>query len=126
MQNIPFIEVCGSNYDIGLTIGFALKKQIKNLIKLDGEKYHKNTERVKFLIKYANRYFPKYVAELKGMAEGSGLDINTLFTLGCEDEFSYNCTSFAGVSDDGIILAHNEDWLKTHLNSLYICYTSER
>jgi len=126
MQNIPFIEVSGSNYDIGFTVGSALKKQIKNLVKLEGEKYREDTERVKFLIRYVNKYFPKSIAELKGMSEGSGTDINTLFTLGCEDEFRYNCTSVAGFSEDGIILAHNEDWLKTHLNSLYICKIKQK
>ena len=125
---IPVIEVEGSNYDIGLTIGQTLKKQIKRLIQLEAKEYQKigkefsnYAEKSKPLIGYVNKYFPKYVAELKGMAEGSGIDVNAMFALGCEDEFLYNCTSVAGFSKEGIILGHNEDWLKDFTDSLYIC-----
>lgn len=35
MKRIPFIEASGSNYEIGFAIGQKLKKQIRELIKIE-------------------------------------------------------------------------------------------
>lgn len=76
----------------------------------------------------ARELLPAGVAEIEGMAEGSGVAFLTLFALNCGEEFgctedpgaavaqtghralSGHCTSL-GISIDGVcLLGHNEDW----------------
>lgn len=128
-MKIPVIEASGSNYDIGFVIGKTLRNKIKDLIKVQNSEYQEELNKgmshyakcADLLINYTSKYFPKYIDEMKGMADGCGEDLRTIFMLGCEDELLYGCTSVAGFSDEGIILGHNEDWLKHYAKYLYIC-----
>lgn len=134
LQKIPLIEVSGSNYDIGFILGQKLKKQVSKIIKIDQVDFKKKSgkplsfyiNKTKQIIGATEKHFPQYVDELLGMAEGSGIDFNTLFAAGCEDDLVYNCTSVAGFSREGYILGHNEDWLRDHINSLYICRIKQK
>jgi hypothetical protein len=128
-MGIPYIEAEGSNYDIGFAIGRKLKLKIKELIAMEEGNYKKgsgktlsyHSSRIDDIINESKNHFPSYVEELLGMAKGAEADFNVLFALGCEDELIYNCTSVAGFSKKDIILGHNEDWLRDHLDSLYVC-----
>jgi predicted choloylglycine hydrolase len=57
-------------------------------------------------------YFPQYVREIEGYAEGAEVDFLELWTLSLEDEFSYyrdeHCTSV--ITNGGKLISHNEDW----------------
>ncbi|MBU3904897.1 MAG: C45 family peptidase [Nanoarchaeota archaeon] len=133
-MKIPLIEAEGSNYDIGFIIGKKLKSRLKALLEIEEKNYKRESgkylsEHVKSLqpiIKRTQKHFPNYIDELRGMSEGSGIGFNPIFALGCEDDLAYNCTSIAGVSKDGILLGHNEDWLLDHLNSLFICQIKQK
>lgn len=128
MKKIPVVEAEGSNYEIGFQIGEGCRKQIRDLLKIEKKEYKRElgklfsffTKKVGKFIKISEKYFPKYVEEIKGMAEGSGIPFDSIFALGCEDELVYNCTSVAGFSEGEALLGHNEDWLKNRINSLYI------
>jgi len=74
------------------------------------------------LWKKADELFPKYLDELKGVAEGSGQDFEKIVRFSFEEEL-YNlentesegyspkhCSSLSLKTKDGIVLAHNEDW----------------
>lgn len=135
MQKIPVIEASGSNYNIGFTIGRKLEKKIiRELIKIEEKNFKKRSgkslsyyaKKVSNIIKLTEKFFPDYIEELSGMAKGAGIDFNTLFALGCEDDLVYGCTSIAGISKEGMIIGHNEDWLKDHINSLYICKIKQK
>jgi len=131
---IPCIEAEGSNYDVGFMIGKKFKQKFKKLLETEEKNYKK--ESGKSLSEYANKlkntkkisqkFFPQYVEEIKGISEGSGIEFNHIFALGCEDDLVYNCTSIAGFSKKGILLGHNEDWLLDHINSLYICKIKQK
>ncbi|VVB60510.1 Acyl-coenzyme A:6-aminopenicillanic acid acyl-transferase [uncultured archaeon] len=134
MKKIPLIEACGSNYEIGFAIGQKLKKQIRELIKIERKDYPAESgkplpyyvKKMNTIVGIPEKYFPHYVEELLGMAEGSGIDFNTIVALGCDDDLVFNCTSIAGLSKEGMILGHNEDWLRDHINSLYICRIEQK
>lgn len=134
MKKLPFIEASGNNYDIGFAIGQRLRKQIKRLIgieridyrKMSGKPLSYYSEKIRQIVGVTEKYFPKYTEELLGIAEGSGVDFNTLFAIGCEDDLIFNCTSVAGFSREGVILGHNEDWFRDHLKSLYICRIGQK
>lgn len=72
-------------------------------------------------LKIANRVVPRRVEELRGMADGAGLDLATLFTMNGRQEIAFaaksqeadGCTS-VGVPPEAsanghVLLAHNED-----------------
>ncbi len=134
MKKIPFIEAGGSNYEIGFTIGQKLKKQIRELINMEKKDYLKEPgklmqyyiRKIDGIKSISRKYFPDYFEEFCGMAEGSGMDFDTLFAIGCEDDLVYGCTSVAGLSREGAIIGHNEDWLKDHINSTYICRIEQK
>lgn len=134
MKKLPVIEASGNNYDIGFTIGQKLRKQMKKLIGMERVDYRKMSgkplsyysEKIRRIVGVTEKYFPGYIEELLGIAEGSRFDFNTLFAIGCEDDLIFNCTSVAGFSKEGIILGHNEDWFRDHLKSLYICRIEQK
>jgi isopenicillin-N N-acyltransferase-like protein len=131
---IQLIEAEGSNYEIGFIIGKKLKNRLKEIIRIEERDYKKESgkslsehmKRLKQIIIISKKYFPQYVGEIEGMAEGSGIDFNYILALGCETDLAYNCTSIAEISKNGMLLGHNEDWLLDHLNYLYICKISQR
>lgn len=134
MKKLPFIEASGNNYDIGFAIGERLHKQMRRLVGIEEKDYVEVSgkplqyyaKKIRQIVGVTEKYFPKYTEELLGMAEGSGVDFNTLFAIGCEDDLIFNCTSIAGFSREGIILGHNEDWFRDHLKSLYICRIEQK
>ncbi len=133
-MSIQFIEAEGNNYEIGFIIGKKLKNKLRKLLEIDEKNYKRKSgkslsehaKRLKQLVIKSKRYFPQYLEEVKGMSEGSGIDFNYIFALGCEDDLVYNCTSIAGRSKEGILIVHNEDWLRDHLNYLYICKIKQK
>ncbi len=131
---IPLIEAEGSNYEIGFIIGEKLKNKLKEIIRIEEKDYKKESgkslsehmKRLKQIIIISEKHFPQYIEEIRGMSEGSGIDFNYILALGCETDLAYNCTSVAGISEDGMLLGHNEDWLLDHLNYLYTCKISQK
>jgi len=129
LKKIPFIDARGTNYEIGFTIGKKLRKQLRETILIEKAEYKKETGKlltnyaktIHPLVEITKKYFPHYLEELRGMADGAKIKFDLLFAAGCADEIVYGCTSIAGLSDEGPIVGHNEDWLTNHANSLYIC-----
>jgi isopenicillin-N N-acyltransferase like protein len=58
---------------------------------------------------------PNFVEEMKGIAEGSGVDYHDILALNVRTEIAYGmysdgCTAFAWKTDDASFLAQNWDW----------------
>lgn len=58
------------------------------------------------------KYFPQYIEEIEGYAQGAGVDFVEFWAQGLEDGGNYyyhgHCSSM--VTNGGKLIAHNEDW----------------
>jgi len=76
---LPFLRVSGTNYEIGFQVGQHFRDRIKNTLdnlptfKENKEWDEKNPERLNKVKKISETYFPQYMEELQGYAEGSGI-----------------------------------------------------
>lgn len=119
---IPYVEASGSPWEIGHSVGNRFSPMLREV----AERFHERMENVvgwKRVVRlstdclhFAEQYLPESVQELRGMAEGSGVDFETLFSMNAHQEIevlSRGCTSLAvsqeGTSDGSVLLAHNED-----------------
>ena len=79
---------------------------------------------------FAEEFYPQYVEELRGIAEGSGADFDDILTLNTmeaitSDALFLKCTSLAVGSEvtesgAGVIVAHNEDWMPADKPFVYV------
>jgi isopenicillin-N N-acyltransferase-like protein len=120
---IPLIETGGSWRDIGFDVGRAARAQIEAAAasiraELGGVDPADVLGNVGPYLQITEEVAPDIVAELRGMAEGSGVSFETLFALNAGAELMqsvgrYECTvvgiTGAGTHDGHILLAHNED-----------------
>jgi isopenicillin-N N-acyltransferase-like protein len=81
---------------------------------------------------FSEEFFPQYVEELHGIAEGAGVDFDDVSTLNCleaitSDVLHLRCTSLAAgpevtESGSGVFVAHNEDWMPLDRPFLYVIH----
>jgi isopenicillin-N N-acyltransferase-like protein len=120
---IPLIETGGSWRDIGHDIGRAMREQLQAVAhsaraKLGGIELADVREKLGPYLAATERVAPDIVAELHGMAEGSGVPFETLFVVNAAAELTqaardHECTVVgitpAGTANGHVLLAHNED-----------------
>jgi len=113
---LPFLRVSGTNYEIGFQVGQQFRDRIKNTLdnlpafKENKERDEKNPERLNKIKKISEKSFPQYMEELKGYAEGSGIEFRDIFIhnykhLPRED----NCSTGVFTFENNTLIAHNED-----------------
>lgn len=125
-NKIPLIVVKGNHYEVGYQIGEKLKDYLHQTIKIEKEEVEKDAEmswediraQAKLFLSYSEVQVPEYVDEIKGMAEGAGIDFIDLFSEACEEIYAKNflkrgCSDLIASNDvtaDGsILVAHNND-----------------
>jgi isopenicillin-N N-acyltransferase-like protein len=79
---------------------------------------------------FAHEFYPQYVEELMGLAEGSGAPLDDVLTLNTmeaitSDALYLKCSSLAvgcevTESGAGVIVAHNEDWMPADQPFVYV------
>jgi isopenicillin-N N-acyltransferase-like protein len=120
---IPLIETGGPWRDIGVDVGRAVRDQLQvaaasTRAELGGIDPSEVTGNIGPYLRITEEVAPDIVAELKGMAEGSGVPFETLFVLNAAAELvqsigRFECTvagiSASGTPDGNVLLAHNED-----------------
>ena len=120
---IPLIETGGSGRDIGYDVGTAVRDQIQCAAascraELGGLEPADVMANIGPYLRFTEDAAPTVVAELHGMAEGSGVPFETLFVLNAGAELTQSlgrlkCTvagiTAAGTADGHVLLAHNED-----------------
>jgi hypothetical protein len=141
--DIPFIEASGTNYEVGLKLGEFSKAILPRFIDApkvaaDAEKIRKDPRTLSASLKAAADRYPKYMDELRGIADGAGRSFHDLFifnwrprprrsdppasigpsppTFGLQPE---GCTTLIAPTADGVLLAHNEDWY-TGANDVFL------
>jgi isopenicillin-N N-acyltransferase-like protein len=120
---IPLIETGGSWYDIGHDIGTATRDQLQEAAasaraELGGVELAVVVQNIGPYLRATEEIAPDIVAELRGMAAGSGVPFETLFVLNAAAELTQAlgrmaCSVVAvagrGTADGHVLLAHNED-----------------
>jgi isopenicillin-N N-acyltransferase-like protein len=124
---IPTIRTGGTPYAIGHDTGQQLRDLLQEAVAAYrvGFVARYGWDRVVALglphLKIAQRVVPRRMEEMRGMADGAGLDLPTLFTMNARQEIAFaaksqeedGCTSVGvppDASADGhVLLAHNED-----------------
>ena len=145
----PYLEVSGTNYEVGKKIGEYFKGIIVEI-------YRRQDDMIQGLLSLVNSQpdiyynpfynatiekFPEYIDELKGMADGSGIPFKTIFCynmvmeiimrkniLGGGKETSnlprFGCSDISYSSSGKTIMAHNEDFGKIVADLLYVVKAS--
>lgn len=120
---IPLVETGGAWRDIGYDVGRAVRDQLQvaatsTRAELGGVDPELVLGNIGPYLRITEEAAPDVIAELHGMAEGSGVPFETLFVLNAAAELTqaigrYGCTvvgiAGAGTADGHVLLAHNED-----------------
>jgi isopenicillin-N N-acyltransferase-like protein len=120
---IPLIETGGSWDEIGHDIGKAARDQIQQAAssaraELGGVELAEVVQNIGPYLRVTEEVAPDIVAELRGMAQGSGVPFETLFVLNAAAELTQSlgrmqcsvvAVAGAGTADGHVLLAHNED-----------------
>lgn len=117
----------GTHYEVGYKWGQLLANHGKKLdfcptFELTKEKYEFASQ----CVKEYEKYFPEILDEIRGIAEGNEVPVETLqailFSMYCF-EFDNRCTCFAISTKDEIIFGRNSDFLvsleKLYMNCIY-------
>ncbi|HUG14291.1 MAG TPA: C45 family peptidase [Thermomicrobiales bacterium] len=131
---LPVIDVTGTHAQIGQAIGETLRDGLRDVAESHRAGvartvgWERAMEIAAQLIPYAERSVSDCVAELRGVASGSGVPFKTLFSMNALQETRFlagrdgaslgpayddECTSLAAscaaTRDGSVLLAHNED-----------------
>lgn len=137
---LPAIHVAGSHYAVGYAIGQTFAAQIQamydnyELLQERMLPYLVTTQgrqRYEALLEVQQEQFPGYMAELQGLADGSGRPFHEVFLCNARGEFSgflaqerasQGCFDVAILSDQAAILAHNEDGTTAARGTAYLVH----
>jgi len=111
-----------NNYELGFKLGKIFGESLRKEV-LKQKKNKDWQEKIKKAVSYfeaTKKEFPQYIEELKGCAESSGVDFLSLWALALEDELDdvEKCTSI--ITNNGLLIAHNEDWETSAKNNLSV------
>jgi isopenicillin-N N-acyltransferase like protein len=121
---LKVIKVSGSHYECGRQVGVAcagaLHRSLENSYKwlTDGYRWEDYRNAALPYLAAADRAFPWVVDEIRGAADGAGMDFTDLFTTSVEEIFSTppdlvgRCSDFAvcaPATGGHVLLAHNND-----------------
>ncbi len=123
---LPVVDVAGKPFDMGkaagkkcATKGHAYRKSVaESVLYYTGFDWSKAVERAKVYLPHAQEFYPDFVEEIRGYAEGSKMPFGEAFALCCHELLSprgfKGCTDIAcagDVTSDGhVLIGHNEDW----------------
>ena len=120
---IPLIETGGPWREIGLDVGRAMRDHLQTVAASSRAELGAAADRelgasIAPYLAATERGAPEIVEELGGMAEGSGVPLETLFALNASAELNqalgnFECTVVgitpAGTADGHVLVGHNED-----------------
>jgi thioredoxin-related protein len=100
-NELRFLELSGTPYERGLTHGKLLKNEIQEVIRLFKIDIAETTNEDpdQFIAKFLEqtdyktsilKWMPELMDELKGISEGSGVDLETIFMHQLGDEYWFN------------------------------------
>jgi isopenicillin-N N-acyltransferase-like protein len=135
---VPIIEVSGSPRERGRQQGEAAQAEALRamdryreiLPQAIGLSWEASLREARKFLPYGEEVFPEYVEEMRGIAEGSGLSFDEVWTLNCYEGLTetsqqmWGCTSVAvrddQTADGHVLVAHNEDWTSVDKEHVYL------
>ena len=143
----PLIRISGTHREMGRQIGEACRKQVQHCIESGGKLLsdaYNHLEltwegariRARKYMLVAQAYYPRYVEELAGIAEGANVSVDDVSVVNVMEALTDDalkltrCTSFA-ISDDctangHVLLAHNEDWVPEDEDDVYVIHATPK
>ncbi len=109
---MKIIALSGSNFEFGKKLGKKFSKAIAYRLKclnITDELYFANKDTLDTLYNNCMEKFPDLMEEIKGISEGSGCEIKSIFCLNLLELPDINRCSTIISRDKDIIIAHNED-----------------
>ncbi len=135
---LPVVEASGKPFEMGRTVGkkcsklaAGYKKGIaESIAHGTGKVWPSAVERAKLYLPHAEEFYPDYVEEIRGYAEGAKQTFDEMFALCCHELLFpaafRGCTDIvvnADVTSDGHVLAgHNEDWSDDQLETVVLLH----
>ncbi|OGH56795.1 MAG: hypothetical protein A3G34_14905 [Candidatus Lindowbacteria bacterium RIFCSPLOWO2_12_FULL_62_27] len=136
MGSLIEFEVSGFNYDIGLAIGRAFRREIRHYVRHNNAQLATHwtgrigtvQEALDESLARSARAFPRYVEELDGVAQGAGVPFRDIYALNyielLEIDAPYtrgsdNCSTVAVPCNSHYVVGHNEDWTSGQ-NDVYV------
>lgn len=123
---LPVYSASGNNYEIGLEIGKRFRPQIVDFLGKSKRlellrKVEKRNPKLPKWMKYGERYFPQYMEEIRGIADGSNWSLTDILLINCKYDFPRKgCTTVVFKEPNRIVLAHNEDNTRDNLDNCYL------
>jgi hypothetical protein len=123
---LPVYSASGNNYEIGFEIGERFRPQIVDFLGKSKRlsllrKAEKRNPRLQRWIKYGEKFFPQYMQEIRGIADGSNSSLTDISLINCKYDLPRKkCTTVIFREPDRIVVAHNEDNTKDNLNNCYL------
>lgn len=115
MPHLNYHEVAGANAaecgrELGRLFGAIARDYIAEQRASEG--WAERKQQAEVLLSHTTRHFPTYVDELRAYADAARVALLDLWTMSVEDELDEDehekCTTI--VTNDGHLIAHNEDW----------------
>ncbi|MBN2290179.1 MAG: hypothetical protein JXQ83_12665, partial [Candidatus Glassbacteria bacterium] len=116
-DSLPYyLELEGTPYEIGLAHGSGLKTQIHQVVGLWKDRYGSRTGvdpdsllavlmRKNDYLSSIRKYTPDLLEEVRGLADGAGMDFNTMLAFQYLDEVGMNCMDVLADKCTGLGLA---------------------
>ncbi len=136
IKTFPYLEITGTNKDLGLAIGEMFRGKIQEVIsdrKHYIRRYQERLTETDAFIKETRKAFPHLVEELEGMAEGADVPVIDLFFHNLPEVYDRtrewdreqaqtddHCTIAVTFNTGGALIGHNEDWSVESLDELYV------
>lgn len=139
------VHVKGNHREIGQQIGEDRREQIRHSVQnardlIQGTYSYLELTwegammQARKYMPFAEEAYPQYVDEIRGMAEGAGINYGDLTVLNAMEAVTMDalhltkCTSFAvngdRTADGHILMAHNEDWLPEDEDDVYLVHAT--
>lgn len=125
LKPVPMVRAAGTHAEVGWQIGAACALSLRRAIAVTqadlpaGTRWEDLRQQAIPYLEATERALPWVVAEIRGAAEGAGVDFMDLFVLSCEELLHQppipegRCTDFAvapDISANGhVLLGHNND-----------------
>lgn len=131
MNKFSVVKAKGSHYEVGRIIGKQLKSAITKLLTTNKQIFKKDfliyLNRSKQFLIQAEKFFPQYVDELRGMSDGAQVQFTEVFLSNNREVANFDpmvlspnhCTIVGIPNKKGYVLGHNEDWEQ---KTAYIAY----
>jgi len=137
-QAVPLIEVKGGPRERGRQQGEAARPAALRAMDRYREilpqaidlTWEEGLREARKFLPYGEEVFPKFIEEVRGIAEGAGISFEEVWTLNCYEGLTevrqqmWGCTSIVvrddQTADGHVLMAHNEDWTSVDKDHVYL------